>query len=114
MVSTITGVMIAATTVTGRIVTTEKKEHLTGGNGQSHLPAAPNTMIVAQGLRLQEGGIMMRESLQGTMIIGGGVMMMTAEPLITIMTAAGTIMTGDATNAVADAMTRTIGTTIGR
>ena len=57
---------------------------------------------------------MMRESLQGTMIIGGGVMMMTAEPLITIMTAAGTIMIGDATNAVPGAMTRTIGTTIGR
>lgn len=89
------------------------KNGLTVANDQGHLLVVPITMIVAPGLHLLVGGIMKRENLQGTMITGGEVMMMTAESLIIIMTAAGmTLTTGDVTIVEAGAMKGTIGTTI--
>lgn len=98
----------------GMNVHSGKKGPRTVVNGQNHLLAVPTTMIVAPGLHLLAGGIMKRENLQGTMIIGGEVMM-TAKPLITIMTAAGMITTiGDATIVAAGARKKTIGTTTGR
>lgn len=101
-----------------RVMTATGKNALSGKTGltvasdQGHLVAL-TTMIVAPGLHLLVGGIMKRENLQGTMIIGGEVMMMTAESLIIIMTAAGmTLTTGDVTIVEAGAMKGTIGTTI--
>lgn len=100
------------TTVTGKNALSRKNDR-TVANDQGHLLAALITMIVAPGLRLPVGGIMKRENLQGTMITGGEAMMMTAESLIIIMTAAGmTSTTGDVKIAEAGAMKGTIGTTI--
>lgn len=95
------------------VMTATGKNGLTVVNDQSHLLVALNSMIVAPGLHLPVGGIMKRENLQGTMITGGEAMMMTAESLIIIMTAAGmTPTTGDVTTVEAGAMKGTIGTTI--
>lgn len=94
------------------VMTATGKNGLTAVNDQGHLVAL-NTMIVAPGLHLPAGGIMKRENLQGTMITGREAMMMTAESLIIIMTAAGmTLTTGDVTIVEAGAMKGTIGTTI--
>jgi hypothetical protein len=103
-------VMIA----TGRNVLPGKSDP-TAVNDLGHLLAVPMSMIVAPGLHLLVGGIMKRGNLQGTMITGREAMMMTAESLIIIMTAAGMMSTpGDVTTVEAGAMKETIGTTIGQ
>jgi len=112
---TTTGVRIVArialvTTVTEKSVTTGMIVNPIAANDLGHLLVAMITKIAVLGLHLHRGAIMMRGNLQGTMITDGVVMMMTAEPLIIIMIAAG-MMTGDAKTAVADATRRTIGTT---
>lgn len=77
----------AGTTVTpGTIGTLRMTATAASGLGRR---TAVNMMIVAPGLRLRPGGIMMRENLQGTMITGGVVMMTTAECLIIMMTVVG-------------------------
>jgi len=105
-------VRIAARNVLVMIVTIGKIAHPIAASDLGHLLVAMTTMTVVPGLHLRRGAIMMRGNLQGTMITDGEVMMMTAEPLIIIMTVAG-MMTGDVKTAVADAKRRTIGTTTG-
>lgn len=105
--------VLEVTTDTKKNVTTGMIVHLIAASDLARLLVAMIMTIVAPGLHLRRGGILMRENLQGTMITDGEVMMMTAEPLIIIMTAAGT-MTGDVKTAVADATKKTIGTTTGR
>lgn len=80
------------------------------GTAPGHLLAAPNMTIVDPGLRPPRGRIMIK-GLQGTMITGEEAMM-TADPLITIMTVAGMILTVVGTTE--DVKRRTIDTTIGR
>lgn len=98
--------------VTKKSVITGMIANPTAVNGLGRLLVAMIMRSVVPGLQPRLGAIMMRENLQGTMITDGQVMMMTAEPLIIIMTAAG-MMTGDVKTAVADATRRTIGTTTG-
>jgi len=107
-------VPLVTTVTTKKTGTTGKSARLTAAASDlGRLLAATIMMIVAPGLHLRRGAIMMRGNLQGTMITDGEVMMMTAEPLIIIMTVAG-MMTGDVKTAVADATRKTIGTTTGQ
>jgi hypothetical protein len=105
--------VLEVTTDTKKNATTGTIVHPIAASDLDRLLVAMITTIVAPGLHLRRGGILMRENLQGTMITDGEVMMMTAEPLIIIMTAAGT-MIGDVKTAVADATRKTIGTTTGQ
>jgi hypothetical protein len=75
-----------------------------------HLLAALTMTIVDPGLR-PPGGRILIEGLQGTMITGEEAMM-TADPLIIIMTVVGMIWT--AVGTTEDVKRRTIDTTIGR
>jgi hypothetical protein len=108
VVQIIIGAMIVGTTaiemtVTGTIGI--------AGTAPDLLLAAPIMRIVDPGLR-PPGGRMLIEGLQGTMITGEEAMM-TADPLITIMTVAGMILTVVGTTE--DVKRRTIDTaTIGR
>lgn len=76
--------MTDVTTATGMTATGMKD---TAGTALDHPLAAPNLRIVDPGLR-PPGGRNLIEGLQGTMITGEEDMM-TADPLIIIMTAAG-------------------------
>ncbi|KAJ8483121.1 hypothetical protein ONZ51_g4909 [Trametes cubensis] len=78
------------------------------GNALGRLPAVQKSMIVAPGLHLP-GGMLMIEGLQGTMIDEAD--MMTEEALTLIMTVAGMITTGVGTTV--DGMRRTIATMTG-
>ena len=93
-------VMIDEMTVTGTTVTKKKD---TAATAQSP-PVAPNMMsVVNLGLRFL-GESLMIKGLQGTMITGAEAMM-TAERLIIILTAVGTIRTDAGTTE--DATTKT-------
>jgi hypothetical protein len=89
-VPTITG-MIVMTARTAMNAITERNVPITVEIAPGRLPVGQSLMIVALDHRLL-GEIMMKEGLQGTMITDEGVLM-TAEPLIIIMTDAGTIQT---------------------
>jgi hypothetical protein len=106
-------VPLVTTVTTKKSGTTGKSARLIAAVSDLGRLAVTTTKIVAPGLHLRRGAIMMRGNLQGTMITDGEVMMMTAEPLIIIMTVAG-MMTGDVKTAVADATRKTIGTTTGQ
>lgn len=107
MVQIIIVVMTVATTAIGMTATGMTD---TAGTVPDRLLAVLNTTIVDPGLH-PPGGRIMIEGLQGTMITGEEAMM-TADPLIIIMTAAGMITTAAGTTE--DVTRRMIATMKGR